>query len=75
MEDARSIHPCAMTLDCVVHAVHEVRNPAGIGLGASDDELGMALEHATHDHHRYDVLITANDRHERGRLRSPVWVC
>ena len=37
----------AVALVVVVHAVHPVRRPAGIGLYAHDTEPGMALEDPT----------------------------
>ncbi len=41
-----ALHPVAVALVGVVHAVHEMRRPAGIGFDADDAQLGMALEHA-----------------------------
>ncbi len=56
--------PVAVPLVGVVHAVHEVRHPAGVGLDAHELELRMALEHAAEDEDADDVLAAADDRHE-----------
>ncbi len=42
-----ALHPVAVAFVGMVHAVHEVRRPAGIGLDADHAcSFGMALEHA-----------------------------
>ncbi len=63
-----ALHPVAMALVGVVHAIHEMRRPAGIGLDADDAQLGMALEHAGIDQHAHDVLAAADDRQEAVNL-------
>ena len=57
-----------MPLLGVVHAVHEVRHPARVGLDAHELELRVALEDATEDEEADDVLAAADDREERVEL-------
>ena len=53
--------PVAVALVRVVHPVHEVRHPAGVGLDAHDRQVRVALEHAAEHEHRHDVLAAAHD--------------
>ena len=57
-----ALHPVAVPLVGVVHAVGEVRRPARVGLDADHPEPGMPLEHAGEDQHAHDVLAAADDR-------------
>ena len=62
-----------MALVGMVHAVHEMRNPAGVGLDAYELQVRMALEHAAENEHANDVLVAADDRQEAvdTRARGP----
>src|SRR5438128_3779407 len=57
--------PVAMSLEGVVHAVHVVRHPPGVGLDADDAELRVALEHAAEHQRPHDVLASADDGEKR----------
>ena len=59
-----ALHPVAVALVGMIHAVHEMRRPAGIGLDADHPQPGMALEHAREDQHAHDVLAAADDAEE-----------
>src|SRR5262245_21444792 len=56
--------PVAMAVPGVVHAVHEVRHPARVGLDAHHAKLRVPLEDATEDEHAQDVLAAADDGHK-----------
>ena len=64
-----ALHPVAMALVGVVHAIHEMRRPACVGFDADDAQLGMPFEHAGIDQHAHDVLAAADDRQEAVNLR------
>src|ERR1700722_10853783 len=59
-----------MTFEGVIHPVHEMRYPAGVGFDADYLEIRVALEHSTEDECSDNVLVAADDRHERVDLRS-----
>src|SRR5580658_6632563 len=58
-----------MPIVCVIHPIHIVRHPSGIGLDADYFQLGMTLENSAEDEGANDVLAAADDRHEAVELR------
>jgi hypothetical protein len=62
--------PIAMAVVRVISAVHPMRHPARVGLHAHDPEPRMTLEHCAEDQHADDVLVRAQDRHERVEARA-----
>ena len=48
----------------MVHPVHVVRYPAGVGFDAYDVQLRVALEHAAEHERAHDVLDAADDPEE-----------
>ena len=65
------LQPVAVPVERVVHAIHEVRHPAGIGLDADHLEVRVALEDAAEDEHGHDVLAAPHDGQEAADLRAP----
>src|SRR5215468_8981995 len=63
-DERPTLEPVAVALPRVVHAVHEVRHPACVGLDAHQPEPRMALEHSAEYERPDDVLAAADDRHE-----------
>src|SRR6266478_3500554 len=57
----------------MVHSIHEVWSPAGIRFDADNFQLGMALEDTAEDKGADNVLVAANNRHERVNLRTARW--
>src|SRR5262249_5907261 len=49
LRELRHVQPIAMTVVSMVHPIHEVWNPSGVGLDAGYLELGMTLEDAAQD--------------------------
>ena len=68
-----ALHPVAMPLVGVVHAVHEMGGPAGIGLDTDHAQPGVPLEYAREDQHAHNVLAAANDGEEAVDL-GPAWL-
>ena len=60
-----SLHPEAMAVVGVVHPVGKMRHPARIGFDADDLQLRLPLEDATEAQHPHDVLVAADQLHER----------
>src|ERR1700683_5424696 len=58
-----------MPIICVIHPIHIMRHPSGIGLDADYFQLGMTLENSAEDEGADDVLASADDRHEAVELR------
>ena len=56
---ALGVHPGG-----VVHAVHVVRQPAGVALGDHQLQVGVALEHAAEHHQPHHVLDGPDDAEE-----------
>ena len=63
--------PVAVPLPGVVHPVHEVRDPARVGLHAHELELRVPLEDAPQDEHADDVLAAPDDREEAVETGAP----
>src|SRR5438874_710823 len=61
--------PVPVALEGVVHAVHVVRHPPGVGLDADDAELRVALEDAAQHQRPHDVLAAADDGEKRVHAR------
>src|SRR5271169_3761441 len=58
-----------MPIVVVIHPIHIVRHPSGIGLDADYLQLGMTLENSAEDEGADDVLASADERHEAVELR------
>ena len=69
--ERRRLHPVAMTLVGMVHAIHVVRNPARIGLDADNLEVGEAIEDTAEYESAHHVLAATNDREEAVDTRTP----
>ena len=63
--------PVAVALVGVIHAVHEVGDPAPVGLDGYDPQTRVAHEDAVEDEHAHEVLVAPDDRHEAVDLRAP----
>src|ERR1700674_782628 len=57
-----------MPVVCMIHAVHIVRDPSGVGLDAYYFQLRMALENSAENERADDVLASADDRQEAVEL-------
>src|ERR1700693_2711489 len=58
-----------MAVVCMIHPVHIVRHPSGVGLDAYYFQLRMALENSAEHECTDDVLASADDRQEAVELR------
>src|ERR1700719_877842 len=57
-----------MAVVCMIHPVHIVRHPSGVGLDAYYFQLRMALENSTESERADNVLASADDRQEAVEL-------
>src|SRR5208337_1006728 len=57
-----------MPVVCMIHPVHIVRHPSGVGLDAYYFQLRMALEYPAENESADDVLASADDRQEAVQL-------
>src|SRR5438552_760490 len=55
----------------MIHSIHEVRHPTGVGLDADDLQVRVPLEHAAEHEHRHDVLAAPHDGEEAADGRPP----